>query len=201
MLPDFVSAQSHYQGASGRPMVTVNGHQMQGVHEYHIVMYAKPSTNNSTITLTLPEKTNMVYCRWYDYTTDKQNTNITSPASGRNSNWKASTDFGVYQYSNSTIAADATFTMPSGTNTQYIACDLSAYRDGSGSGSNFREPTLSYRVVYEIRPASQIANAIAALGNSDYLETHYITAPTDKEITLRLNHDNSSYFYNNNNNN
>lgn len=200
MLPDFASAQSHYQGASGRPMVTVNGHPMQGVHEYHIVMYAQPGN----VTLSLPEKTNMVYCRWYDYKNDNKSNNIANI-----NDYTSSNSFGQYRYNpngysgyQNFIAKDATFKMPSGNATQYIACDLSAYRDAQTGSNNTitREPTLSYRVVYEIRPAYQIANAINALGTSDYLETHYITAPTGKTITLALNYDASSYFYINNKN-
>lgn len=62
-----ISAQtfSHNIGILRTSLVTINGHQMQDVHEYRQVVYAAPGQQ---ITLQRPDyQTYFKYTRWFDY--------------------------------------------------------------------------------------------------------------------------------------
>lgn len=70
-----------------------------------------------------------------------------------------------------------------------IACDLSAYNDGvyhekNGQLDSIVEPTLSYRQLFELHPATEIADKIDALTDGKYLEEYEYTAPVGVDIYL-----------------
>ena len=72
-----------------------------------------------------------------------------------------------------------------------MACDVSAYTDykvemdGNGQIKSITEPTLSYRQLFHLRPASEIADTLAARSErGEYLENYKYQAPAGKQILL-----------------
>ena len=72
-----------------------------------------------------------------------------------------------------------------------MACDVSAYTDytiwTSQNGAridSIMEPTLSYRQLFHLRPASEMANKLASLDEDEYLEEYQYIAPAGKQILL-----------------
>ena len=74
-----------------------------------------------------------------------------------------------------------------------MACDVSAYTDyrivynttnNTTRIDTIQEPTLSYRQLFHLRPAEEMANRIAALGNDEYLEEYHYQAPAGKQVLL-----------------
>lgn len=72
-----------------------------------------------------------------------------------------------------------------------MACDVSAYTDykvemdGNGQIKSITEPTLSYRQLFHMRPASEMADTLAARSNrGEYLENYKYQAPAGKQILL-----------------
>ena len=70
-----------------------------------------------------------------------------------------------------------------------IACDVSAYTDyeittDGGVVKSITEPTLSYRQLFDLRPAGEIADKFAKLENDKYLEEYHYQAPAGKNILL-----------------
>ena len=89
-----------------------------------------------------------------------------------------------------------------------MACDVSNYKDYDiqkneyGDIDTIIEPTLSYRQLWHLRPASEMADKFAELAEGEYLEVHNYMAPTNTNIYLVPNfgHDriracNNNYFY------
>ena len=65
----------------------------------------------------------------------------------------------------------------------YIACDQSNYTDWSIADATFTEPTISQRMVFEIRPASEMADRIEDVYNQNkWLEEYDIMAPTGQNL-------------------
>ena len=70
-----------------------------------------------------------------------------------------------------------------------IACDVSAYTDyvittDGGVVKSITEPTLSYRQLFDLRPAGEMADKLAALNDDEYLEEYHYQAPAGKNILL-----------------
>ena len=70
-----------------------------------------------------------------------------------------------------------------------IACDVSAYTDyeittEGGVVKSIEEPTLSYRQLFDLRPAGEMADKFAALESGEYLEEYHYQAPAGKNILL-----------------
>lgn len=75
-----------------------------------------------------------------------------------------------------------------------IACDMSAYRDYVIKDTTFAnkekrilsitEPTLSYRQLFHLKPAEEIANKFANLQEGQYLEEYHYQAPVGKTVLL-----------------
>lgn len=71
-----------------------------------------------------------------------------------------------------------------------IACDVSAYTDylvvkENNQIKSITEPTLSYRQLFHLRPASEMADTLAARNaRGQYLEEYHYTAPAGKQILL-----------------
>ena len=67
----------------------------------------------------------------------------------------------------------------------YIACDQSSYTDGGIDGNTFTEPTISQRMVFEIRPASEMADSIENVyTKGEWLEEYDIMAPTGQNLFI-----------------
>lgn len=72
-----------------------------------------------------------------------------------------------------------------------IACDVSAYTDYVITKDNetelvasITEPTLSYRQLFDLRPAGEMADKFAELESGEYLEEYHYQAPAGKNILL-----------------
>lgn len=102
-----------------------------------------------------------------------------------------------------------------------IACDLSTFKDyviteENGQLKSLTEPTLSYRMLFELHPATEIADKIensdvrgaytdaSSWINGKYLEEYEITAPTNTDVhlhtaqrfrTYRYHESELGYFY------
>lgn len=172
------TASFHQKGFSGREYVTVNGHKMQAVHENVQIIYALP---NTSLSLQRYASAFLNYYRWYDYDTDAAVSSSELTVDGtQNAN-------GVYGTNG---GATATFAFP-GTGVRRIACDESNYKDGTGSNFVEKEPTLGHRMVFEIHPASEMANAVESKavgtdeqGNDKWLESIDMIAPTNQTIFI-----------------
>ena len=87
------------------------------------------------------------------------------------------------------------YTMHNGDSVYRIACDQGIWRDYSISVFNdsttMVEPTLSKRIIFEIRPAKWIADSLEnhfkvtpEADNNDYLEEHELIAPTGRQLYI-----------------
>lgn len=127
------------------------------------------------------------YWRWYDYNTDRSSVQISNATKGRALNEMRDADgtaYGLFKRSlrggdvrsngnyscrpNNDNVSAVTFTAPNDENWtgDAIACDVSRYNDWevetAGGTDYFREPTLSLRYIYNIRPARVMAEDIKA---------------------------------------
>ena len=85
-----------------------------------------------------------------------------------------------------------------------MACDVSNYTDFEITANSIKEPTLSYRQLFYMKPASQMAEKLMSLSQQGkYLEEYHYQAPTGTKIYLsteyryaRVNHTSEyCYFY------
>ena len=76
---------------------------------------------------------------------------------------------------------------------QIMACDVSAYTDYTISKTNvgntvridsITEPTLSYRQLFHLKPASEMADKFDSLQVGEYLENYHYKAPAGKMVLL-----------------
>lgn len=98
-----------------------------------------------------------------------------------------------------------------------IACDVSAYTDYiddpdslTSGARQVQEPTLSYRNIFHLRPAAEIADSLAKCTDGKYYETHTYYAPVGASVFLEtrfvhrnaLNHESEKcyFFYSKNGN-
>ena len=70
-----------------------------------------------------------------------------------------------------------------------MACDVSAYTDyviaqTQGQITDITEPTLSYRQLFHLRPAAEIADKFENLAADSYLEEYHYQAPAGKQVLL-----------------
>lgn len=172
----------HKAGASNRPLE--NGRQ--GVHTYNATIYVGQGEQK---TLSLPETDFRGYCRWYNYSTDG---NI--KLSGLNATNFPYTTAG---YIRRGTASNATY-QRQGDNPIQIACDVSNYTDYSGSvaSGDFTEPTLSYRAIFDVRPAFEVvAKMTSCTSTSNVYETHKLVVPSDRIINLALDNTFDNYYF------
>ncbi|MDH8701411.1 hypothetical protein M2138_000753 [Dysgonomonadaceae bacterium PH5-43] len=197
---------AHKKGASGRALIdNGKGIMMQGVHEQRQVIYMNAGDSRQ---LLLPQQSQNYmdgYIRWYNYDTDAKIATGFSKTNGS----KTFTDavFGLYTTGTSSSKVGnpgiATYTMPSTVAPITIACDVSQYGDYTNTGGIFTEPTLSYRMIYEIRPASEMVEMLTPCTGDKFFEERNIIAPADVSINIGPQYKyvgsaNSSYYYNNN---
>ena len=164
-------------GKSGKQMKNpIGGYSMQAAHEDWNVIYC----DSGTIALHRNNEAFFTYVRWYNYRTDGVMTGLRCS----DANYSASN--GSLIWSSATrveYKADATYYY-NGTDTVYIACDQSSYLDGGLNGTDFKEPTIEQRMIFEIRPASKMADSVNLCTDKKWLETYDIIAPTNQTIHL-----------------
>lgn len=150
------------------------------------------------IDLVLPESQFMGYKRWYDYKTgsnpvwnlneEDRTTWHVAPA-GTNINNSYGDSHGIYSTTNTNTNNPTLYGWADGA-AHIMACDVSNYKDyeirynEAGDIDTIVEPTLSYRQLWHIRPASEMADKFAELAEGEYLEVHNYMAPTNKNIFL-----------------
>jgi len=170
----------HKRGASGRALQP-NG--MQSVHTLNEVVYMKAGT---TRILGLPVPTGggyqRQYYRWYDYDTDLDaGAALTHTTTYNYMQAQIGTygDFMIHGYD----PGITSYTMPSTFVKKRMAVDVSRNTDYVASNT-FTEPTLSYRVIYDIRNASEMATALSSCSGDTFLEEYTIVAPTGTTISI-----------------
>lgn len=150
------------------------------------------------IDLVLPEAQFMGYKRWYDYETGcnpvynrepvDRTTWHRAPA-GTNINTSNGDSYGIYSTTNTNTTNPILYGWTDGA-AHIMACDVSNYTDyailynEAGDIDTIVEPTLSYRQLWHIRPAREMADKFAELAEGEYLEVHNYMAPTNKNIFL-----------------
>lgn len=183
----------HSQGESGREY-TDKG--LQGTHEQTQVVYL---TTNATINLTPPAKTSRyAYQRWFslaDETAGKP-TNLTFANSTTNTIRNYTTDKGQVVICTNENANNA-LTSPTykftGT-AEIIACEQTNYTDYSvnTTAKSITEPTLAQRILFDIRPASQMAAEVDKCKSTTapnqytgkYLEEYTLMAPVGATLNI-----------------
>lgn len=172
-----------------------NNADEQQVHTAEQTIYYEPGDE---IDLVLPEANFMGYKRWYDYETGcnpvynrepvDRTTWHRAPA-GTNINTSNGDSYGIYSTTNTNTTNPILYGWTDGA-AHIMACDVSNYTDyailynEAGDIDTIVEPTLSYRQLWHLRPASEMADKFAALPEGEYLEVHNYMAPTNKNIFL-----------------
>ena len=185
----------------------------QMVHTAEKTIYYLPGED---ITLRIAETTFNGYYRWYDYQTggnpyynanpSDQTTWVTHPQ-GTSINYSDGDTYGIY----STNSEGGTIPVIRGWadgKAHIIACDISNYFDfrNDGTSDTIIEPTLSYRQLFHLRPAQEMAKRFkAAAAKQEFVENHKYTAPVGQTIYLTTDYryargdesDRSYYYYTN----
>ena len=150
--------------------------KVQATHELKEIVYFNPGEEK-----TLHIQTRMVqyYQRWFRY--DKRE----ALPSGFNFGVKY-TDLGVdgWYYGNT----DTRPKIYGGTIGSTIAVDLSRSESSGSNDNDVIEPVLSYRMVYEIRHASEMADALTPTSKDNPLESYDMIAPTGKQLLIGPKH-------------
>ena len=163
----------------GQANVAMGPDGLQMVHESEDVIYALQGETKSLNLQVVPSSANYVcgFYRWFNYETDatvfeglNQTATYNLTANGK----------GVYVLRD-TRPGTTTYTM--GDESIKIACDISQYADYKITAATLIEPTLSYRMVYDIRPAQEIATALDKC-KSTPLEMYNILAPAGATISI-----------------
>ena len=196
------------KGHSGDDFVKnpyTNSDQQQ-VHTVEKTIYYTP--NQAEIELRLTETAFRGYMRWYDYQTgcnpvynadaNKRTTWQTAPRYGTTNFTEINTtegdSYGLYAVVNNkgNITNPNTPRLKGWADGQphIMACDVSSHKDYTVDNTNqtITEPTLSYRQLFHLRPAAEMADKFKAAASrtdgSQFLENYEYTAPSGKTVML-----------------
>ena len=196
------------KGHSGDDFVKnpyTNSDQQQ-VHTVEKTIYYTP--NQAEIELRLTETAFRGYMRWYDYQTgcnpvynadaNQRTTWQTAPKYGTTNfteiNTSEGDSYGLYAVANNkgNITNPNTPRLIGWADGQphIMACDVSSHKDYNVDNTNqiITEPTLSYRQLFHLRPATEIAEKFKAAASitdgSQFLENYEYTAPSGKAVML-----------------
>ena len=183
----------HHRPGFGNTVLDERGYQP--VHTVEKTIYYAPGEN---VKLQLNETAFLGYYRWYDYESDKD-PHFNTDGTIKQDFWvvEPTTNDGIafqslnsnYAYSHGryavgkAIGACPTIKGWDDAQTRVVACDVSAYTDYSISTQSVTEPTLSYRQLFRLRPAKEMADSLSKC-TAQYYETHHYTAPIGKEVLL-----------------
>lgn len=127
------------------------------------------------------------FYRWSDFANDGDvGVNLICD-DGHKGNYTSTTNNKGFYLTKNTEPGRFTYKMDG--NVRKVVCEVSAYADYQSSYdfdsnvSTFVEPTLSYRQVFEIRPASEMADKLDDCTNIP-LEEYHIIAPASKAINI-----------------
>lgn len=187
------------------------GRDEQKVHTAEKTIYYEPGEN---ITLRIAETSFNGYYRWYDYQTggnpqyntlESDRTTWTTQPTGTLINNSNGDTHGIY----STNSEGGTIPIIKGWTDEkvhIIACDISNYHDYYIQNDTIIEPTLSFRQLFHLRPAQEMAEKFkAAAAKQKFVENHKYTAPVGQTIYLTTDYryaggdesDRSYYYYTN----
>jgi len=168
---------------------------MQKTHTYNSVIYVNPTAGTQTRTITLPSTSNAsphFYFRWFDYETDGIPSQVT-PKGTTYTN-------GYVEYGGGVNLQSVSYTISAGALPDFLACDVSANTDYTVvNGVLTVEPTLSYRTIFEIRDAHEIADALRdKTAAGEYLQDKIVYMPatpasSHQKPRVTLDYDQSSY--------
>ena len=179
----------------------------QQVHTVEKTIYYTP--NQAEIELRLTETAFRGYMRWYDYQTgcnpvynadaNQRTTWQTAPGYGTTTNFTEintteGDSYGLYAVVNNkgNITNPNTPRLKGWADGQphIMACDVSSHKDYTVDNTNqtITEPTLSYRQLFHLRPAVEMADKFKAAASitdgSQFLENYEYTAPSGKTVML-----------------
>ena len=188
----------------------------QAVHTAEKTIYYLPDED---ITLRIAERSFNAYYRWYDYETrgnpqynavESDRTSWATQPTGTLINNTNGDTYGIYREvvnNSEEVVGDVPVIKGwADGKAHIIACDVSNYKDYKISADTIIEPTLSYRQLFHLRPAQEMAERFkAAAAKKEFLETHYYTAPINQTIYLTTDYryaggdesDKSYYYYTN----
>ena len=192
------------RGHSGDALVAhpyIENEYEQQVHMVSKTIYYLPG---DSIALRLQENTFRKYRRWYDYETGcnpvynanaaDRTTWVTAPNTGNQTtpnyieiNNTPGDSYGLYSTNNKgNLASDVPVLKGWADGKAHVmACDVSAHTDYTITDDTIIEPTLSYRQVFHLRPASEMANKLDSLSRiGKYLETYTYMVPTGQVLLL-----------------
>ena len=196
------------KGHSGDDFVKnpyTNSDQQQ-VHTVEKTIYYTP--NQAEIELRLTETAFRGYMRWYDYQTgcnpvynadeNQRTTWQTAPRYGTTNFTEINTtngdSYGLYAVVNNkgNITNPNTPRLKGWADGQphIMACDVSSHKDYNVDNTNqiITEPTLSYRQLFHLCPATEMADKFKAAASrtdgSQFLENYEYTAPSGKTVML-----------------
>ena len=186
----FHHQKGHYNTEFGQNPYTHEDEQL--VHTVERTIYYIPDQD---ITLNLQEKRFQGYKRWYDYETqddpryNAEEADRTSWATvpqgsliGTQNDYGDT--YGVYDINQRDANTPVIVGWANGA-AHIIACDISNYKDyDTDNPAEITEPTLSYRQLFHLRPAAEIAQKFADLENGEYLEEYTYMAPVGTDIYL-----------------
>lgn len=193
------------KGHSGDAFVKnpyTNADQQQ-VHTVEKTIYYTPG--QAAIELRLAETAFRGYKRWYDYQTGcnpqynaevSDRTSWVTAPTGTNINAATATDensygdsYGIYNVSTSNANIPIIKGWADG-KAHIMACDVSSHKDYDVDDEKMTvtEPTLSYRQLFHLRPATEMADKFKAAASitdgSQFLENYEYTAPSGKTVML-----------------
>jgi len=162
------------------------GMLMQKTNTCRTIVYVNPTATSST--LVLPATTGNsphFYYRWYDYKTDGYTSTRLTPVGTGGSATTCTNGIVAYGNSGSIRLESATYKPSGSTLPDFISCDVSSNLDFSLSGSNLTEPTISYRYIYEIRSANEIATQLNSCMGATFLENYTVEMPATKLANVK----------------
>ena len=162
----------------GQANAALGANGLQQVHTHEQVVYALNNEEKHLKLQVSSDASNYIqgFHRWFNYDNDATvNSGLRHTVTY---NYTANAK-GVYVYGSDKRSGETYYKMDG--NAIRIACDVAQYGDYDVTNTSIVEPTLSYRMVYDIRPASEMA---AMLDNctSEPLETYNILAPAGETV-------------------
>lgn len=163
----------------GQANAALGSNGLQQVHTSEQVVYALNNEEKHLKLQVSSDAGNYIqgFHRWFNYDNDATvNSGLRHTVTY---NYTANAK-GVYVYGSNSRSGETYYKMQ-GTDAIKIACDVAQYGDYDVTNTSIVEPTLSYRMVYDIRPASEMA-ALLDKCTSTPLETYNILAPAGKSV-------------------
>ena len=188
------------KGHSGEPFGKNphTGLDEQQVHTVERTIYYTPSQDE--IELRLAETSFRRYSRWYDYQTgcnppsNRYESDRTLWETAPTSNYKEinaptgdegyGDSYGLYSTNTPNNNTPIIQGWADG-RAHIIACDVSAHTDYTTGTDTIIEPTLSYRQLFYLRPATEMAEKFKNLGDNEFLENYEYTAPSSTNQNKR----------------